>query len=174
MLLNDPLWHQWLLWAAARGAIVGEAQRGAWQPRYLVDDRDGMWTVKVSITEEPAKAQEFTRQITPEQVKAEVVDCWEDLGSPVASPSSHAVNADDIPPVNLEDRENEEEKDPFLTSPPLTVDHRVTMPPPPKAPAANETLDRRCVGAGAGHGPRSAAQQMAMVKSGLLDEIDVK
>lgn len=102
MLLNDPLWHQWLLWAAARGAIVGEAQRGAWQPRYLVDDRDGMWTVKVSIAEEPVKALEFTRQITPEQVKAEVVDCWEDLGSPVASPSSHAAKIDDIPPVNLE------------------------------------------------------------------------
>ena len=71
-----------------------------------------------------------------------------------------------------QDRENEE-LDTSSTSPPLTVDHRVTMPPPPKAPAAHDQLDRRCTGASS-TAPRSAGQQMAMVRSGLLDEIDVR
>eukprot|EP00438_Fugacium_kawagutii_P016194 Skav225046 [mRNA] locus=scaffold2061:401586:402445:+ [translate_table: standard] len=46
-----------LIWAAARGAICGESAKGSWVPRrarelpgatsrYLVDDRDGIWTVK--------------------------------------------------------------------------------------------------------------------------------
>merc|ERR1719352_1093960 len=48
-LIHDPLWRQWLLWASARGAVCGEAAKGTWVPRYLVDDRDGMWTVKEQL-----------------------------------------------------------------------------------------------------------------------------
>merc|ERR1740121_1391615 len=70
-LNQDPLWQEWLKWATARGAICGESAKGTWVPRYLVDDRDGVWTVKASIVEEAAKGVSGTAA-GPVAAKAEV------------------------------------------------------------------------------------------------------
>lgn len=87
-LVSDPLWKEWLLWAAARGAICGEAAKGTWVPRYLVDDRDGMWTVKAQFDEAPVfvAAAPSSAAASPAPPEAEVLDSWEDLISPVGSP----------------------------------------------------------------------------------------
>eukprot|EP00931_Biecheleriopsis_adriatica_P016608 TRINITY_DN1218_c0_g2_i1.p1 TRINITY_DN1218_c0_g2~~TRINITY_DN1218_c0_g2_i1.p1 ORF type:complete len:1072 (+),score=216.69 TRINITY_DN1218_c0_g2_i1:53-3217(+) len=80
-LQHDPLWHEWLLWAQARGAVCGESARGTWVPRYLVDDRDGIWTVKAEILEgvPPLKSQALPNAHSKETV--EVADSWEDIDS---------------------------------------------------------------------------------------------
>jgi len=57
-LNQDPLWQEWLKWATARGAICGEGAKGTWVPRYMVDDRDGVWTVKGTVAQETAKGNE--------------------------------------------------------------------------------------------------------------------
>mmetsp|Transcript_28461 Transcript_28461/g.45723 ORF Transcript_28461/g.45723 Transcript_28461/m.45723 type:complete len:1255 (-) Transcript_28461:467-4231(-) len=99
-LMQDPLWRQWLIWAQARGAICGEAAKGTWVGRYLVDDRDGMWTVKEQLLLEPDKippvvpmpAKGSAKKV---EVKEEtVMDDWEELfspsGTPTASPKAGA------------------------------------------------------------------------------------
>lgn len=96
-LMSDPLWHEWLIWAAARGAICGESAKGSWVPRYLVDDRDGIWTVKQGIIEEVQKG------ITPkpstggndapakvEQKEEDILDSWEDMESPLMTPANES------------------------------------------------------------------------------------
>merc|ERR1711963_1209438 len=105
---QDPLWQEWLKWATARGAICGEGAKGTWQPRYMVDDRDGVWTVKTADPEDgtvgkpiavPAVSAAKVVEVT---VDEEPLDNWEDLESdeeepPAATPSagSKAVAADD-------------------------------------------------------------------------------
>ncbi|CAJ1384824.1 unnamed protein product [Effrenium voratum] len=91
-LMSDPLWHEWLIWAAARGAICGESAKGSWVPRYLVDDRDGIWTVKQGIIEEVQKginpkagAQEVVKV---EQKEEDILDSWEDMESPIMTPAN--------------------------------------------------------------------------------------
>merc|ERR1740121_3458003 len=106
-LNQDPLWQEWLKWATARGAICGEGAKGTWQPRYLVDDRDGVWTVKASIVEENKggkKAEEPAVAVAkppPEPVVDEdPADNWEDLdddGSPPGSPSGRSPSAPGSP-----------------------------------------------------------------------------
>jgi len=82
-----------LNWAAARGAICGESAKGNWVPKYLVDDRDGVWTVKASIIEESktgivSKNDVVVKEVAPPPPpKEEIADSWEDLGSPVVSPN---------------------------------------------------------------------------------------
>jgi len=105
-LINDPLWRQWLLWASARGAVCGEAAKGTWVPRYLVDDRDGMWTVKEALHTDISKIAALNvgggAAATPaakkvEEKVVEDVDDWEDLcDSPAPSPTaaSKAAPAD--------------------------------------------------------------------------------
>jgi len=93
-LVADPLWKEWLSWATARGAVYGEGAKGTWVPRYLVDDRDGMWTVKVELSGSAPKVSGMAAQgavgAAPDAPKVaepeEVVDSWEDLGSPSTSP----------------------------------------------------------------------------------------
>jgi len=80
----DPLWHEWLIWATARGAICGESAKGTWQPKYLVDDRDGVWTIKAQLSEAPATASKATAAVSKEP--EEILDSWEDMGSPLQSP----------------------------------------------------------------------------------------
>jgi len=91
-LMSDPLWHEWLIWAAARGAICGESAKGSWVPRYLVDDRDGIWTVKQGIIEEVQKginpkagAEEVVKV---EQKEEDILDSWEDMESPIMTPAN--------------------------------------------------------------------------------------
>jgi len=94
-LISDPLWQQWLSWASARGAVCGESAKGNWVPKYLVDDRDGVWTVKASVIEEAKTGISSKKDIVvavqkeaePPKEEPEVADSWEDLGSPVVSPS---------------------------------------------------------------------------------------
>jgi len=104
MTLNqDPLWQEWLKWATARGAICGESAKGTWVPRYLVDDRDGVWTVKTSIIEEATKGVSSTAPPVPApkpeapKEPEEVLDSWEDLGSPVVTPANSAKPPDALP-----------------------------------------------------------------------------
>lgn len=84
-LMQDPLWQEWLKWATARGAICGESAKGTWVPRYLVDDRDGVWQVKASIVEEAGKGgaaglgSAAAKPAAP--VVEEVLDNWEDAMS---------------------------------------------------------------------------------------------
>lgn len=105
-LMFDPLWRQWLLWASARGAVCGESPKGTWIPRYLVDDRDGMWTVKaaammsdpnskVAGVQSVSEGGTVSTMITAKLMEGreepeEVVDSWEDLESPAASPQHQA------------------------------------------------------------------------------------
>merc|ERR1740121_2179732 len=83
-LNQDPLWQEWLKWATARGAICGEGAKGTWLPRYLVDDRDGVWTVKTNVIEEGAKGGATSAApasvAKPEKpvVEEEPLDNWED------------------------------------------------------------------------------------------------
>merc|ERR1712066_739882 len=102
-LVSDPLWQQWLLWAAAKGAICGECAKGTWVPRYLVDDRDGVWKVKASLMEEVAKGalplETAPLETAPKQEPPkvpEILDSWEDLGSPMASPCANNELADEV------------------------------------------------------------------------------
>lgn len=96
-LMSDPLWHEWLIWAAARGAICGESAKGTWVPRYLVDDRDGIWTVKQSVIESvekgiaPAKASAGVKEVEPQklqQKEEDILDSWEDMESPIMTPAN--------------------------------------------------------------------------------------
>jgi DNA polymerase III delta prime subunit len=90
-LVNDPLWQQWLLWASARGAICGESAKGTWVPKYLVDDRDGVWTIKSSITDEAKtgmSASALVNASKPPDQQEVVVDSWEDMGSPQLTPAA--------------------------------------------------------------------------------------
>lgn len=99
-LNQDPLWQEWLKWATARGAICGEGAKGTWVPRYLVDDRDGVWTVKASIMEEATKGVEggsapsdvVGKKDEKPPKEAEVLDSWEDM-SDCASPSVTPANS---------------------------------------------------------------------------------
>jgi len=109
-LIADPLWQQWLLWAAAKGAICGESAKGTWVPKYLVDDRDGVWKVKASLIEEatkgvvPANAAPTPRvpkQAAPKE--PEILDSWEDMSSPVACPSEARDLLDNVSEAPLED-----------------------------------------------------------------------
>jgi len=91
----DPLWQEWLKWATARGAICGETAKGTWLPKYLVDDRDGMWKVKDTVIEDASKAvsaEKATTKEAPEPKEQEPeVDCWEDLSdacSPTHTPKA--------------------------------------------------------------------------------------
>jgi len=98
-LNQDPLWQEWLKWATARGAICGESAKGTWVPRYLVDDRDGVWTMKASIVEEASTAagagaggsaaSTVAKKEPPKE--AEILDSWEDM-SDAASPSVTPAN----------------------------------------------------------------------------------
>jgi len=103
-LNSDPLWQEWLKWATARGAICGESAKGTWVPRYLVDDRDGVWTVKSIVGEDSgttaAAAEADAAPKVVESVKeAEVLDSWEDMSdacSPVATPAHNAKAPEDF------------------------------------------------------------------------------
>jgi hypothetical protein len=93
ILNSDPLWQQWLLWASCRGAIHGEPARGTWTPKYLVDDRDGMWKVKEDIVKAPAVVKASHKEAAPAPIKEEpeeIADCWEDMLSPAATPTNQA------------------------------------------------------------------------------------
>lgn len=85
-LMSDPLWHEWLVWAMARGAVCGESAKGTWVPRYMVDDRDGIWTVKQEFME---GAKEPTKEAAKPTIQEpeEILDSWEDMESPVMSPA---------------------------------------------------------------------------------------
>eukprot|EP00930_Biecheleria_cincta_P021623 TRINITY_DN15975_c2_g1_i1.p1 TRINITY_DN15975_c2_g1~~TRINITY_DN15975_c2_g1_i1.p1 ORF type:complete len:1262 (+),score=287.34 TRINITY_DN15975_c2_g1_i1:128-3913(+) len=89
-LVSDPLWHEWLLWATARGAICGESAKGTWQAKYLVDDRDGVWTIKSNVADQPVIATgpsaAAAGQAAPQEPE-EILDSWEDMGSPLTSPA---------------------------------------------------------------------------------------
>jgi regulator of nonsense transcripts 1 len=93
-LNSDPLWKEWLLWATARGAIMGEGAKGTWVPRYLVDDRDGVWALKAGDSGEACPIVRPAAELTVQtEEPEEVASDWEDLGSspshsPVASPPS--------------------------------------------------------------------------------------
>mmetsp|Transcript_67664 Transcript_67664/g.151984 ORF Transcript_67664/g.151984 Transcript_67664/m.151984 type:complete len:976 (-) Transcript_67664:277-3204(-) len=103
-LVSDPLWQQWLLWATARGAICGESAKGTWVPKYLVDDRDGVWTVKASLIDEakggaPVAGGPAINSISKKEDSKEaeaVLDSWEDLGSPLVSPTAEMASPEKI------------------------------------------------------------------------------
>uniref|UniRef100_A0A7S1Q674 AAA+ ATPase domain-containing protein n=1 Tax=Alexandrium catenella TaxID=2925 RepID=A0A7S1Q674_ALECA len=98
-LHQDALWQQWLSWATARGAICGEGAKGTWVPKYLVDDRDGVWQVKASLMEEvaapiaavPAMAVKVEKEKEPE-----ILDSWEDMESPVTTPKTEPAKPPDL------------------------------------------------------------------------------
>mmetsp|Transcript_80590 Transcript_80590/g.218237 ORF Transcript_80590/g.218237 Transcript_80590/m.218237 type:complete len:982 (+) Transcript_80590:170-3115(+) len=112
-LVSDPLWAEWLKWAAFRGAICGESAKGKWEPRYIVDDRDGVWTVKASILAEgssegrPPGAGGSQSSVqkggatssAPKKEEPEVVlDSWEDMSdddAPEAGAEGQAEPAED-------------------------------------------------------------------------------
>eukprot|EP00932_Pfiesteria_piscicida_P014456 SRR837773.26220.p1 GENE.SRR837773.26220~~SRR837773.26220.p1 ORF type:complete len:543 (-),score=123.61 SRR837773.26220:137-1765(-) len=105
-LNSDPLWQEWLKWATCRGAICGETAKGTWQPRYLVDDRDGCWGIKTNIIEEAKKKAGGAAAATSgpaskapppkETPEPEVADCWEDVCSPMPTPQNKAPNPEEF------------------------------------------------------------------------------
>jgi len=116
-LVQDPLWKEWLLWATARGAICGEGAKGTWVPKYLVDDRDGVWTMKSMDDGKGfggSSAQMTAGKPSIDTGPTEVMDSWEDIGSPVMSPVNQARDgpvSDDI----LADDILAEEPEPTMT-----------------------------------------------------------
>jgi len=117
-LNQDPLWQEWLKWATARGAICGESAKGTWVPRYLVDDRDGMWTVKASIVAEASgqapKPEPEAAKKEPEepQKEAEILDSWEDMSdaaTPSVTPANAARAPEELPSGLLGELPEEEE-----------------------------------------------------------------
>jgi hypothetical protein len=105
-LVSDPLWQQWLLWATARGAICGESAKGTWVPKYLVDDRDGVWTVKANLIDEAKGVPSMAGSNLPdgaiskhEAVKEPeiIMDSWEDIGSPMVTPTIAQASPEKIP-----------------------------------------------------------------------------
>ncbi|CAK9103175.1 Regulator of nonsense transcripts 1 homolog [Durusdinium trenchii] len=118
-LMSDPLWHEWLIWAAARGAICGESAKGNWVPRYLVDDRDGIWTVKQGIIEEvqkgiekknPAGGNDAPAKV--EQKEEDILDSWEDMESPLMTPANESQGAGALAKALEEDPAELPEADP--------------------------------------------------------------
>jgi len=81
----DPLWREWLVWATARGAICGETAKGSWIPKYLVDDRDGIWTIKQQVEETKPTMEKAAPVVV--QRPEDIMDSWEDMESPVQSPA---------------------------------------------------------------------------------------
>jgi len=94
-LNSDPLWKEWLLWATARGAIMGEGAKGTWVPRYLVDDRDGVWTLKASESVEACPVVTLPGMGVPTvqtEEPDEVASDWEDMvSSPSHSPAASPI-----------------------------------------------------------------------------------
>jgi len=139
-LISDPLWQQWLNWAAARGAIIGENAKGTWVPKYLVDDRDGVWTVKASVIEEaktgvPAKKDvvvPLPKEVAPPP-EPEIADSWEDLGSPVVSPSGPSAQLEALL----------EEEDAEANPPELLLPTRARAPPTKEASDYEDDGPRR-------------------------------
>merc|ERR1740121_3497356 len=48
-LVSDPPRQRRCLGARPRSSICGESAKGSWVPKYLVDDRDGVWQVKADL-----------------------------------------------------------------------------------------------------------------------------
>lgn len=199
ILNSDPLWQQWLLWASARGAISGEPAKGTWQPRYLVDDRDGMWTVKAALIDPktaPAVQAVEAKEVKPEEtrpakpakleVPEEIVDDWEDMITPTSSPVKKAGAIPESPPgtPGAEFRLDAPE------DPTPALDAAEAAPAPVAAQArthADRSAAQVCSDMGLESGdyteerrvigsptvcPTSPARQMALANMGLLDECD--
>jgi len=100
-LMTDPLWSEWLVWASARGAVCGEGAKGSWTPKYLVDDRDGIWTIKQTVTE--AVAPNASAAADDKKEEEEVMDSWEDMESPVMTPAKHSLHGSPLGKALLEE-----------------------------------------------------------------------
>jgi len=184
-LVSDPLWQQWLLWAAARGAICGESPKGKWVPKYLVDDRDGMWTVKASIIEDASQATivvPMDSQINGpapvlKEEPEEVLDSWEDLGSPTNGPASPLASPQELQEGALGENVDESAIDNLDTSSasmPRAAEEegKSSSQRPYLGPDDDREEDTmRC--SGTPKPTRSPARQFALANMGLLDDLDL-
>jgi len=184
-LVSDPLWQQWLLWAAARGAICGESPKGKWVPKYLVDDRDGMWTVKASIIEDASQATivvPMDSQINGpapvlKEEPEEVLDSWEDLGSPTNGPASPLASPQELQEGALGENVDESAIDNLDTSSASMTraaeeEGKSSSQRPYLGPDDDREEDTmRC--SGTPKPTRSPARQFALANMGLLDDLDL-
>lgn len=143
-LVSDPLWQQWLLWATARGAICGESAKGTWVPKYLVDDRDGVWTVKANLIEEAKGVVSMAGSNLPEGAiskheavpEPEILDSWEDLGSPMVTPTIAQASPEKIPGGMLAELAKLAEED-------ETVEENEKSTPAPEPELSTRAQERR-------------------------------
>jgi hypothetical protein len=208
-LMADPLWRQWLIWASARGAMCGEAAKGSWVGRYLVDDRDGMWTVKQAAlmteapqangapTPSPIEESKASAKQAPAE-EAAVMDDWEELFSPTASPTGAAADAGLsieemdaqlgmtspsrglLPPPSLSFEAEEDEvrtKDSAIPKFSQYIEDEVEADErfdrqKSGASLADDVEDMRCMGTPT-HGPKSPARQQALANLGLCPDLDL-
>jgi len=65
-------------------------------PKYLVDDRDGVWTIKGSLIEEAKggapRAPDAPQKLSASNKPDEIMDSWEDIDSPQQSPAAATLN----------------------------------------------------------------------------------
>eukprot|EP00931_Biecheleriopsis_adriatica_P016607 TRINITY_DN1218_c0_g1_i1.p1 TRINITY_DN1218_c0_g1~~TRINITY_DN1218_c0_g1_i1.p1 ORF type:complete len:1123 (+),score=295.67 TRINITY_DN1218_c0_g1_i1:41-3370(+) len=192
-LMSDPLWHEWLIWASARGAICGESAKGSWTPKYLVDDRDGIWTIKQNVIEEVTSGT-VPKVVAPgekvEVKEEELLDSWEDMESPVLSPAN--VSAKGSPLAKALDEEpavfaEEDGKDVKLEAPETKAPQKEETPQERarrEAEEAAEKLAKLQIESSLGGldgkqaAPKkqalSTARQMALAKMGILDEAEAE